>query len=361
MEKARLSLENLVRSDWLPLLLALAEGIPAFSPLLEDVIRIGVVVDAHIVQQELRWRLGRRQNPLARTKLHEAFASGVIIPFAPSFLRSDIADHLPDIAKATNRTIEEARAEWEDFASLLHFWSANRPSKLPGHRVADPDDLPYISAAEDLGLPVYSLDRHYQKMETPVIRVLIDGTAQAYARSSSMRIAVTIGSATTVMLGVEAIIALCRGISRLVGAFQRLDPMIQLAIVTAVSVAVLHPKSRAKLISAYKWLRTKGGSPVLQAIGNIALQRAESSEFENVARESLRKSLPPLPRRSALMHARTICLSAKKPLRLEDIETKMIKDGYVTRAQEFRKYLRRVLLTSGQFREQPSGLWTIID
>jgi predicted nucleic acid-binding protein len=360
LSRERLRLGAVVRSDSLPQMLNFAASIPAFAPLLKNIVRIGIVVDAHVVQQELRWRLGRRKNPEARTGLHEAIASGVIIPFAPTFLDSEIEEHLSDIAKATRVEIEDVQREWQDFRKFLHFYSPKHQPRLSESEIVDPDDLPYIAAANELGLPIYSQDRHYRQMQAPVIGVLIDGTAQAYARSSSVRIAVMMGSTFTVTLSFEAIAATCRGIKRLVSWFDDLHPGIQLAIVAAGIVAFAHPKSRAKLSALWKWLKETATPPLLQAIADVAIQFAEAHATEADAYKRLQESLPPPRKRSALMRARAVCLAAKTPLSLLEIERRIRADGYITRARNFVTYLRRVLLTSGQFQESSPGIWALI-
>ena len=358
--REKLRLGAFVRSDSLPQLLELAGSLPAFAPLLKNIIRIGVVLDAHVVQQELRWRLGRREKPHARTKLHEAISSGAIIPFAPTFLDAEIDEHATEIAEATGAGIEDVRREWQDFRKLLHLYSPRLEPKLDKAEVADPDDLPYIAAANELGLPIYSQDRHYRQMQAPVISVLIDGTAQSYARSNSVRIAVIIGSTYTVTLSFEAIGAACRGVKRLAHWFDELHPVIQLAIVAAVVVVFAHPKSRAKLASIWEWLKTSAAPPVLEAIADVAIQLAEANKTADAAYNKIQESLPSRRRRSALMHARAICLRAKTPLPIAEIEKQMCADGYITRARDFGRYLRRVLLSSGQFQELSPGVWTLV-
>lgn len=159
MSQKRFRLGALVPSDFLPQLLALAQSIPAFVPLFRDAVRIGVVLDAQKLQQELRWRLGRREKPYARTRLHEAIASGVVIPFTPTFLDREIEEHFIDISKATRVGIEDVQREWQDFRKLLHFYSPKQSAQLGSLRSGDPDDLPYIGVANELGLPIYSQDR----------------------------------------------------------------------------------------------------------------------------------------------------------------------------------------------------------
>jgi hypothetical protein len=356
----RLHLGALVRSDSLPHLLGVAASIPAFAPLLKNVVRIGMVLDAHVVQQELRWRLRQRKKQDARTGLHEAIASGVIIPFAPTFLDVEIEEHLRDIAEATAVGMEDVRREWQDVRKLLHFYSPKEQSKLPEAEIVDPDDLAYIAAANELGMPIYSQDRHYQRMQAPVISVLIDGTARSYARSTSVRIAVMMGSTFTVTLSFEAVAAACRGVKRIVRWFDELHPGVQLAIMAAGIVAVAHPKSREKLAAGWEWVKKTVTPPVLQAIADVAIQVMEATKTENDAWRRLQESLPASRKRSALMHARAICLTAKAPLSLAEIERRMRADGYVTRARNFGTYLRRVLLTSGQFQESSPGVWALV-
>jgi hypothetical protein len=350
----------LVRSDSLPQLVAFAANIPAFAPFLKNIVRIGVVVDAHVIQQELRWRLGRRLKAEARTGLHEAIAAGVIIPFAPTFLDSEIEEHLAEIAEVTRVGVEDARREWQAVRKLLHFYSPKQQAALGGAEIVDPDDLLYIAAANELGLPIYSQDHHYRQMQAPVISVLIDGTAKAYARSSSVRLAVMMGSTFTVTLSFETIAAACRGIKRLVRWFEDLHPSLQVAIIGAGIVAIAHPKSRAKLSSIWNWVKETATPPMLQAIADVAIRMAEASKTETDAYKQLQNALPVTKKRSALMHARTVCLAARTPLSLHEIGRRMRADGYITRARDFRAYLRRVLLSSGQFQESSPGVWTLV-
>jgi FG-GAP-like repeat/FG-GAP repeat len=188
--------------------------------------------------------------------------------------------------------------------------------------------------------------------------LLIDGTAQAYARSSSVRIGVMMGSTFTATLSFEAIAAACQGLKRLAGRFCDLHPGLQLAIISAGIAATAHPKSRAKLASL--WERTKQAAlAFLSTIADIAIQIAEAMQTEAEASKRLQDSLPIRRRRSALMHARVVCLAARTPLSLSEIEKRIRADGYVSRARNLGIYLRRVLLTSGQFQQLDTGLWAM--
>ena len=84
-----------IPSDALRALLNLRDEFPAFRQLLDDILQIVVVLDASAVQGELRWRLGSRTNPNARTGLHEAIDSSAVIAVAPIFLRHEILLYVP--------------------------------------------------------------------------------------------------------------------------------------------------------------------------------------------------------------------------------------------------------------------------
>jgi hypothetical protein len=112
-----------IPSDALRALLDLRNEFPFFRELLGDILQTVVVLDASAIQGELRWRLGARTNPTARTGLHEAIDSGVVIAFAPTFLRREIDKYLLLIASETGATFETASAEWERVQSLIRFYA----------------------------------------------------------------------------------------------------------------------------------------------------------------------------------------------------------------------------------------------
>jgi predicted nucleic acid-binding protein len=93
------------------------------------------------------------------------------VRFAPTLLQAEIEEHLGDIANETRVDIEDVRREWLDFRKLLHFYSPKQQPLLHEAEIVDADDLPYIAAANELGLPIYSQDRHYRQMQAPVISV----------------------------------------------------------------------------------------------------------------------------------------------------------------------------------------------
>src|SRR5207253_1679614 len=125
-------------------------------------------------------------------------------------------------------------------------------------------------------------------------------TAQSYARGSSVRIAVMIGSSLLVMLSCEAIAAACRSLKRAGQWFAQLHPAVQFAIVAAAIMAVTHPKSRTKLESLWQWVKGVATPPVLRAIAEVAAQFTDADQSARAAHEDIQHCLPPPRRRSAL-------------------------------------------------------------
>jgi hypothetical protein len=84
-------LDHLFRSDILPSLRNLFEILPDLKLLVEQrILQIRVIVDADVVHRELRWRLGSREKPEARSGLEEAIDASILVLIAPDFLKLEI-------------------------------------------------------------------------------------------------------------------------------------------------------------------------------------------------------------------------------------------------------------------------------
>ena len=148
-------LDRLFRSDILPSLRRFFDASPELSHLVERrILQIRAIVDANVVQRELRWRLGFREKPDARSGLEEAIDAGVLVLIAPDFLKLEIEKYLLAMADQSGVTLADAQREWELFQAKLCFY---RPlSQVTEGMVVDPKDLPYKYASDDLALPVYT-------------------------------------------------------------------------------------------------------------------------------------------------------------------------------------------------------------
>jgi predicted nucleic acid-binding protein len=357
-----LKLEALIRSDALRELREFLMNVPAFRPLLETLIQIRLIVDANIIQSELRWRLARRRKPDARSGLHEDIVAGVVVLFAPVFLKSEIEEHMEEIALETDVAVTQAMEEWQRLQVLINFYQP-LAFNIPDHEVVDVDDVPYKRAYEELAaLAVYSRDPHLPRMNVPVISLSLDLTLRKHARSSSVFVHITLGSTIAATIGFGALKTLFELVRSAGQAFRRLPTAVQVSVAAMGIGLLIHPSSREKIT---RFFRSLGQGvielkpillPVLvDVVSQFLTAAAESAE----TRKQIESALPSTKKRSAIMHARTVCLMSKEPLSVAEIERRMRFDGYASRSANFAAYLQRLLRTSKQFIEASPGMWSL--
>lgn len=345
-----------IRSDSLLHLRGAAEALLALSPMFRPLLQIRLVLDANIVQEELRWRLRRRVLPGARTALHEAIAAGVVVPFAPEFLETEIREHAAEIADQTDTSVADVFREWQKFRKLLHLYT---PALDRRTAAVDPDDLPYVHTCLELGASaVYSRDPHLRQMGVPVVWVQIDTALRDYARAAAIRVTVAISANFAAGVGVATAMAAYEMLKAALQALRRLPLVVQLAIALATVVAILHPRSRAALAEAWNRLRN-GVNVALPIVSALTAQWAEANQKEQIALNTVHGVLPPQRKRSALSHARTVCALAKQPLPLAELERRIRAEGYISRSHAFAGYLRKIIRASGQFVEVKRDVWAL--
>ncbi len=352
------NISNFLHSDLLPYLAGLIEAFPDARTLFPEILRLRVVIDANIVQGELRWRLKSRRKPGARSALHEVLACGVLIGYAPHFLDGEIREHARRIATETNAAIADVYREWKDFRRYLCFYTAQEKSKTDVSSM-DPDDIAYIDTLDEIAArAIYTHDRDYLRTRTPVILVSIDTTLQQYARASAVRIGIAIGSSFSVVFGLRALLALGRLLASLLRAVKRLSPAAQVLIVGAITALLAHPKSRARLFRLWELLNRSLRPAVWEAVVECLYQFMDATSTADNTFQALQKVLPPLRRYPLLLHARSVCLAARRPLSLDEIVKGVLANGYRPRSKTPHNYLLRKLRSDDRFEEIEAG-WVI--
>jgi predicted nucleic acid-binding protein len=353
-------LASAIRSNWLPMLQEISSQIPELAPFLSEYLQVRVVIDANVVHKELQWRLQSRRKADARTRLEEAAIAQVLILFAPTHLESEIQEHLAEIAARSGSTVEAAEAEWKQFRSCLHFYTPRSLKLGRSIAVVDPDDLPYIAACHELGAhAVYSRDKHFKQMKAPVISVAFDASLQSYSRATTVRLAAMVGSTFTITVGMKAIEAAGRKIGKAFQFFRQLHPLLQIALLAGLVLAFTNRNLRKKFAEFFRLL-AKFARPVFEAVLLMAEQFQIESMKIQIAESEIRALLPRARKRSALTHARAICLLHRKPISCAEIETQMKAEGYVSSARDFPAYLTRILRESEQFSVDAHGRWSLI-
>jgi hypothetical protein len=353
---ANFRLDQIIRSDSLPHMSALCERSPFLQQVVDKTLQIRLVLDANIVQRELRWRVGSRQKHEAKTALHEAIEAGVVVAVAPTALQKEINDHVADIANYANASEDRVREEWAEFRRCIHFYKPELTE--PAGDCVDADDLPYKQTCIELGAhAVYTKDRHFQSMDVPLVMLDLDGVFRKYVRANSVKLAFTLGSTFSVTISVNVLKELLAVSAK---GIRRMPTPLKIALGAAIAGALIHPKSRAKIIEWGKTLWNKLNSPKVRALlSSLVMQLAEAHEDARQSANQIKAALPLARKRSAVVYAREICLMQGGPITLKAMEVKMRKAGYVTRSRNFGRYLRRVLRGSPAFIEVSSGTWAI--
>ena len=357
MADTRKTVFKTIPSDSLRPLLKLRDEISPMRGLLEDIIQIVVVLDASAVQAELRWRLGSRSNPNARTGLHEAIESGVVIAVAPVFLKLEIEKYLPLIATDTGVSLDAAVIEWQRVQSLIRFYEP------AGHGASfasvDPKDSDYLLTAQELDADfVRTGDCHFVRMGANVIGSEFDGVLRDYARSTSAVVTVKVGSSIVLTFSIEVLAKAIRGVTELM---RKLPPAVKLILAVASVIIILHPKSREKL---KQWLNTfrehLNANPMLRSLCQDSLNYlAEAITTSQKTSLAIRSKLPVRKKQTALSHARLICLRATGPLSVEEIAQRILANGYYSRSKTLSAYVRRLLRQDHRFVATAEGLWML--
>lgn len=348
----------MIRSDGLRSLLVLRDVSPLLRQLLSDIIQIVVVLDASAVQSELRWRLGSRTNPAARTGLHEAIDSGAVTAVAPAFLKQEIEKYLFQIASETDVTIEVARAEWEQLKRMILFYAPSGDNSE--FASVDPKDSPYALTAKELDADfVRTNDAHFAQMGVTALGSDMDRILRDYARSTSVLVTVKLGTGFAVVLGWQSLGAM---IGAVAGMIRRLPPAIQLSLGIALAVAVLHPRSREKLIQASRkiWGGVKESKPVRALTSDSTIKHlAEAVTTSKSTADTIKSRLRVRGKQTALAHARQVLLRSPRPLTTGEVADRIVINGYPSRSKTFPSYVGQLLRKNRRlFSKNGDGLWT---
>jgi hypothetical protein len=307
-------LKQVFRSDKLQTLLSLASSISGTSPLLREFVRFTIVLDASSAQEHLRWLLGKRTNPSATTAIHEAIVSGVVIAFAPSYIDREIAEHQHKIAADTHTTSAEVRDQWLIMRESLQLYPLD---KIPEEvlQLVDDKDEPYRIVRQQLGArAILTRDAHFKKMGEPAVTERIDVLLRDYARASTVKIGVVIGSGMVFTISVEMVGLLLRTIKVIAQLVRAQSPATQTAIVCGAMLLAIHPKLRSKFLHAWRQCAPAISKGVVELVYPLAVEAAQAAQETTQFLHEIESKLPPPVKRKLIMHARAVSIIAKRPL-----------------------------------------------
>lgn len=345
----------IIRSDTLPELRRLVQKLPALREFFGDVLQVVLILDACCVQGELRWRVGARKNPAARTYLHETIVSGVVVAVAPTFLEAEIQKHIGTIAEEEGASAEQVREEWERFRVLIRFYD---PSYKQAIDYVDPKDADYIQVLDQVnGDFVYTSDPHFMEMGARVMPAGLDRVLRDYARSTTVILTVKLGSGFAVVVGGQMIYAL----TTLVGDFiRKLPPFLKLLLAAAAAIAFLHPDSRKRIVGFTQKLFENVRVGVSSALSSEAVRSlVDEASLAATSRETIVDALPLKKGSPAIAFAFRVCQRAEGPLSDSAIAERIKSAGYATRSRTFVAYVRQILRRDSRFSFTAEGRWTL--
>jgi hypothetical protein len=357
MTREDFHLKDVFRSDKLPTLLNLAQSISAFSPFIEDFVKFRIVLDASAAQEHLRWLLGKRTNLSATTSIHEAIVSGVVVAFAPSYIEGELLEHEEEIATDTGATTAEVRRLWLVMRKSLQLYPMDAvPEEV--RQLVDHDDEPYRIVRQQIGArAILTRDPHFKKMGEPVVMEQIDVALRDYARASTVKIGVVLGSGIAFTISFEMVPVMFRMLKGVAAWMKRQSPTTQIAIICGVLILAIHPKSRAKFVSTWQAIAPVISDFAMEAIAPILLEAAQATEDAAIHLRAIEAAFPPPVKTTLIMHARAVSIMAKGPLSLVEFERRIQQDGYKPRSSNSRVYLRSVLLKAPDFVQIAPGRW----
>ncbi|SRR6266851_3784877 len=346
----------IIRSDTLPELRRVLEKLPALREYLGDVLQVVLVLDACCVQSELRWRVGARKNPTARTYLHEAMVSGVVVAFAPFFLEAEIQKYILKIAEDEGVLVDRVQEEWKEFKVLIRFYEPAQ-SKLPGSSV-DPKDIDYLQVLDQVnGDFVYTSDSDFLKMGARVMPSGLDRVLRDYARATTVILTVKLGSGFAMVVGGHVVYALATLIADLV---RKLPPTLKVLLAACAAIALLHPDSRKRIIEFTQKLSRNVRVGFTSTLSSPAVRAIiEDASLAATSRKAVLDVLPLKKGSPAIAFAHRVCQRAQGPLSHTQVAEQVKANGYKSMSRNFAAYIRQILRKDSRFSLTPEGLWTL--
>ncbi len=212
-------------------------------------------------------------------------------------------------------------------------------------QLVDHDDEPYRIVRQQIGArAILTRDPHFKKMGEPVVMEQIDVALRDYARASTVKIGVVLGSGIAFTISFEMVPVMFRMLKGVAAWMKRQSPTTQIAIICGVLILAIHPKSRAKFVSTWQAIAPVISAFAMEAIAPFLLEAAQATEDAAIHLRAIEAAFPPPVKTTLIMHARAVSIMAKGPLSLVEFERRIQQDGYKPRSSDSRVYLRSVLL-----------------
>lgn len=327
-------------------------------PLLSGLLQLRFVLDTNSVISDLLTIAKPHRNQNYRTRLQDLAASGTIVPYAPNELKGEIERHWPVVAAKNGIATEIAVRAWQEYQKGLWFCAVViDPRQSSAAR--DPDDLPFIALAAQIGAHgIVSRDHDIPAMGGHVITVDLCVMLRDYTQHKAVEVTIQCGGAVLTAVTLSTLIAAAQVIQLVIKGFMRLPPWLQLMILLGVLWAARDKQRRAtfmRLMRSWGMALTETlEGPLREALGEMADAGALALQKAHQIEQTLGKQ-----KRAPLRIVIHAILVGKMSLSVQEIELRVREAGYRTKARDFQAYVRRVLSRDAGFDRTPDGGWRL--
>jgi hypothetical protein len=153
-------------------------------------------------------------------------------------------------------------------------------------------------------------------LDVALIRGCPNIALRDYARSASVVLGVSVSAGVVLTISFASLRAVYVGVEKLLEGIGDCPAWAKFLLAAGLVVAIAHPKSRAKLVEAWSWVRSTAEDirpGLMNVIETIAIQLLESQQKAAAHHAELEAALPSPRPRTAIQHARSILLLSKAP------------------------------------------------
>lgn len=279
------SIDTTIRSDGLPNLRSLF-GSGELEKLFPRILQVSLVLDASSVIADLRWLEKKRQDETARSKLQEVLAAETILAYAPSYLKFEMQQKLPLLAKKDQLSLKSLQAHWTNYQTQIRFIDTGGADS----GFADPCDAPYVKLQSTLENWILTQDNDFEAMGTPTVNYEFVDRLCTYSRRSAVEYTLkATGISATAIAGLT-VKAMIDAVQQLIGGLKRLPPSIQLVVLGIIAALLIHPTARARLLGTIGEIASalrEHGAAGLRTLAPLVQQHEIAKEHAGLAREQM--------------------------------------------------------------------------
>lgn len=349
----------MVKSDILDSVRAIAELFHPLDTMVGTLLQFRIIVDACYINSELRWILGRRQNPESRTNLQEIIDAGTVRVYAPACIEAELEEHYPEISTDLGVSVERIHQEWLVYKKRLRLYNPKRT--LPGDvSISDVDDVDYGIAFFELAAnALLTEDKGFDGSGVPTINKHLVIELRTYSRDSAYHYSFYYGTATLGMVAGPLLEEFIKFVPVLWASVKSIAKQIKIFLLVAVLFVLIHPGLRKTVFEKLQLFHREFTEMLNYALVEFASYCDKVIEKKKTADEALLRICDAGLKPSAPVwrHVYMILFERNRPFSVERLSAKILESGYFTRSKNFVKYVKQVLRSKPFFAEMDDGKW----